>query len=252
MNLVTNAAEAIVGEGRVTIASRNVYLERPLPGHPEMRQGEYAVLTVSDTGTGIPEESLQRIFEPFFSRKAVGRSGTGLGLAMIWSIVNDHGGGLTVTSDTGGTTFELYFPATREEVATDDDATGFERLRGRGERILVVDDDYGQRTIATELLGSLGYRCHAVASGEEALVYLESNRADLVILDMVMPPGINGAETFRRIIAANPGQLAIIASGFADSDDLQRALAEGVRRFVKKPYLVKTLASAVQDTLAGR
>ncbi len=252
MNLVTNAAEAIVGEGRVTIASRNVYLERPLPGHPEMRQGEYAVLTVSDTGTGIPEESLQRIFEPFFSRKVVGRSGTGLGLAMIWSIVNDHGGGLTVASDAGGTTFELYFPATREEMATDDDATGFDRLRGRGERILVVDDDYGQRTIATELLGSLGYHCHAVASGEEALVYLESNRADLVILDMVMPPGINGAETFRRIIAANPGQLAIISSGFADSDDLQRALADGVRRFVQKPYLVKTLASAVQDTLAGR
>jgi PAS domain S-box-containing protein len=249
MNLMTNAAEAITENGEVIVTTRNQYCEAPLPGHPEMRHGEYAVLIVADNGTGIPEESLERIFEPFFSRKVVGRSGTGLGLAVIWNTVQDHQGGITVKSGKGGTTFELYFPATREGLPSLPGSIDIERYQGKGESILVVDDDSGQRTIALQILDRLNYRGHSVSSGEEALVYLNREKADLVILDMIMTPGMNGCQTFKKILELHPRQKAIITSGYAESRDVQEALDMGVRRFVKKPYLVGTLAVVIKDTL---
>lgn len=252
MNLVTNAAEAIAGQGEVTISTSNCYREEPLPGYPEMALGEYAVLTVGDTGVGIPTENLARIFEPFYSSKVIGRSGTGLGLAMIWSIVQDHGGGIAVCSGPQGTTFELFFPATRAEIDTVGQRLSLDYYRGQGQTVLVVDDDHGQRAIARDILNILDYRCHSVASGEEAIAYLYDNQVDLVILDMLMPPGMNGAETFKAIIVSNPQQLAIIASGYAASGDIEAALAIGVKRYVKKPYLLETLAAAIKDTLASR
>lgn len=252
MNLVTNAAEAIAGDGAVTISTHNRYCEAPLPGYPEMARGEYAVLTVGDTGGGIPTENLARIFEPFYSSKAIGRSGTGLGLAMIWNIVQDHGGGIAVESGPRGTTFELFFPATRAEIDSAGQRLALDYYRGHGETVLVVDDDQGQRAIAGEILERLDYRCQSVASGEEAVAYVREQPVDLIILDMLMPPGMNGAETFKQIVAIHPRQLAIIASGFAADRDLEAALAAGVKKYVKKPYLMETLAAAIKDTLAGR
>ncbi|MDK9706655.1 MAG: response regulator [Desulforhopalus sp.] len=250
MNLMTNAAEAIVGKGEVRVTTRNQYCDAPLAGHPEMQQGEYAVLSVADTGTGIPVDSLERIFEPFFSRKVVGRSGTGLGLAVIWNTVQDHQGGITVESGKQGTTFELFFPATREGIDNiDPDAIDIIQYQGNGEAILVVDDDSRQRSIALEILEILKYRGNAVGSGEEAIDFLRREKADLVILDMVMPPGMNGCETFKKILELHPKQKAIITSGYSESQDVQQALALGVRRFVKKPYLMGTLAVAIKDTL---
>lgn len=251
MNLVTNAAEAISTSGEVVVSTRNSYCEAPLPGYPEMARGEYAVLAVRDSGGGIPAENLSRIFEPFYSSKVIGRSGTGLGLAMIWSIVQDHGGGIAVNSTKEGTTFELFFPATRSEIKEPERGLALDYYRGHGEMILVVDDDEGQRTIATEILHRLDYRCHSVASGEEAIAYVREHHVDLLILDMLMPPGISGLETFKRIVASHPRQLAIIASGFAAGRDVEQALAEGVKKYVKKPYLMETLAAAIKDTLSG-
>lgn len=252
MNLMTNAVEAIVDEGEVVVSTRNQYCEAPLAGHPEMRQGEYAVLSVADNGTGIPPENLERIFEPFFSRKVVGRSGTGLGLAVIWNTVQDHLGGITVQSGKGGTTFELYFPATRDNLESAPDSIDIEDYQGKGEKILVVDDDSGQRSITLHILGRLNYSSHAVASGEEALLYLSREKADLVILDMIMAPGMNGCQTFRKILELQPQQKAIITSGYSESQDVKEALAIGVRKFVKKPYLVGTLAVVIKDTLENR
>ncbi|MFH0783597.1 MAG: response regulator [Pseudomonadota bacterium] len=249
MNLITNGAEAIVANGTVVVSTRNQYCEVPLVGHPEMRRGEYAVLSVVDSGTGIPEESLERIFEPFFSRKVVGRSGTGLGLAVIWNTVQDHQGGVTVKSSKKGTTFELYFPATRKELHSLPDSIDIGHYLGKGETILVVDDDSGQRAIALQILDRLGYRSHAVDCGEEALLFLSREKVDLMILDMIMAPGMNGCQTFKKIIELQPMQKAIITSGFSENQDAQEALALGVRRFVKKPYLVGTLAVAIKDTL---
>ncbi len=252
MNLITNAAEAIVAKGEVVVSTRNQYCEAPLPGHPEMRQGEFAVLSVADNGTGIPGESLERIFEPFFSRKVVGRSGTGLGLAVIWNTVQDHQGGITVKSGKGGTTFELYFPATRDNLESVPNSIDIQEYQGKGEKILVVDDDSGQRSIAIQILGLLNYSSHAVDSGEEALLYLSREKADLVILDMIMAPGMNGCQTFRKILELHPQQKAIITSGYAESQDIKEALAIGVRKFVKKPYLVGTLAVVLKDAMENR
>jgi len=249
MNLITNGAEAILSRGEVVVSMHNHYCETPLPGHPQMHRGEYAVLSVADSGTGIPEESLERIFEPFFSRKVIGRSGTGLGLAIIWNTVQDHQGGITVKSGSDGTTFELFFPATREEELISHESIDIERYKGKGETILIVDDDKGQRSIAQQLLNRLGYTSHAVDSGEEALRYLSREVADLVILDMIMAPGMNGCETYRKILELHPRQKALITSGYAESRDVQTALALGVGKFVKKPYLIGTLAVVIKDIL---
>ncbi len=252
MNLMTNAAEAIVAKGEVIVSTRNQYCEAPLAGHPEMRQGEYAVLSVADNGTGIPEESLERIFEPFFSRKVVGRSGTGLGLAVIWNTVQDHQGVITVLSGKGGTTFELYFPTTREDLNSLPDSINIEEYQGKGEKILVVDDDSSQRSIAIQILGRLNYTGHAVESGEDALLYLSREKTDLVILDMIMAPGMNGCQTFRKILELHPQQKAIITSGYSESPDVKEAMDIGVRKFVKKPYLLGALAVIIRDTLQNR
>lgn len=249
MNLVTNAAEAIRESGEIVVSSRNQYCDGPLPGNSEMQQGEYAVLSVADTGTGIPRESLDRIFEPFFSRKVVGRSGTGLGLAVAWNTVHDHDGGITVQSSSKGTIFELYFPATRAELSAVPESIDIDQFRGKGERILVIDDDEGQRALALQILSHLGYVADAVASGEASLEYLAQAKVDLVILDMVMAPGMNGCETYKKILEIHPGQKAIIASGFSESGDVRQALALGARRFIKKPYLVSNIAAVIHDTL---
>ena len=249
MNLVTNAAEAIREKGEILVSTRSQYCDGQLPGHPDMERGEYAVLTVADTGIGIPEGSLERIFEPFYSRKVVGRSGTGLGLAMAWSTVQDHHGVITVESGDGGTTFELYFPANRDEIDTVSDHVDLDRYRGQGETVLVVDDDERQRMIALHILKRLGYRGESVTGGEEAVRYLAERKVDLVILDMVMDPGINGCETYRRIVETHPRQKAIITSGFSESADVQQALALGVHRFVKKPYTVDRIATVIHDVL---
>ncbi|KAB2889947.1 MAG: response regulator [Desulfobulbaceae bacterium] len=252
MNLVTNAAEAIMDKGEIVVSTRNEYCEGALPGFPEMEKGEYAVLTVGDTGMGIPEESLERIFEPFYSRKVVGRSGTGLGLALAWSTVRDHQGAITVESGAGGTIFELYFPANRLGMVVTEEVADLARFRGQGQKVLVVDDDQQQRVLARQILEHLGYRAETIASGEEAVTLLKRERCDLVILDMVMDPGINGCETYRRISEIHPGQLAIITSGYSESAEVQKAMALGVRRFVKKPYTIGTIAAVIHDTLHSR
>ena len=116
----------------------------------------------------------------------------------------------------------------------------------------MIDDDEGQRTLALQILNLLGYRADSVASGEESLDFLAKEKVDLVILDMVMDPGMNGCETYKKIIERHPGQKAIITSGFSESSEVQQALALGARRFVKKPYLVGMIAVVIRDTLQSR
>ena len=116
MNLVSNASEAIMDSGNITISTINLYLDRPLRGYEDIKKGEYAVLSISDNGSGILPIDLEKIFEPFYTTKVMGRSGTGLGLAVVWNIVKDHKGYIDVKSDVNGTTFHLYFPTTRDDV----------------------------------------------------------------------------------------------------------------------------------------
>ena len=132
MNLVSNAAEAISGKGEVTIRTENRYLDKPVRGYDEVKEGDYAVLTVSDTGMGIPAENIGKIFEPFYTKKTMGRSGTGLGLAIVWGTVKDHNGYIDVQTEVGkGTTFTLYFPVTREELVAQQQKSADRTIHGQ-------------------------------------------------------------------------------------------------------------------------
>ena len=250
MNLVSNAAEAIVDHGAVTIRTENRYLDRPVRGYDDIREGDYVVLTVSDTGRGISANDLRKIFEPFYTKKVMGRSGTGLGLTVVWGTVKDHNGYIDVQSEEGkGSVFTIYLPATREEPIDEMKPAPLESYRGKGESILVVDDVKAQGEMAVHMLTKLGYRASSVQSGEEALVYLRSNRVDLIVLDMIMDPGMNGLETYRRIIEIHPGQKAVIVSGFSETALVRRAQALGAGAYVKKPYLLEKIGMAVWEEL---
>ncbi len=253
MNLVSNAVEAISGEGEVIIRTESRYLNQPIEGYDEMQEGDYAILSVSDTGGGISAEDLGRIFEPFYTKKVMGRSGTGLGLAVVWGTVKDHRGYIDVRSEEGrGSVFTLYFPVTREDLPKVEKAVLPDSYASRGESILVVDDVKEQRELARNMLERLGYRVEAVAGGEEAVEYLKRNKADLIILDMIMDPGIDGMETYRRMLEINPGQKAVIASGFSETDRVQKTLEMGAGAFVRKPYILEKIGLAVRKELDRR
>ena len=249
MNLIVNATEAIEGSGTVTISTRNRYLDEPLKGYEDVRQGEYAVLSVSDEGSGISPGDLERIFEPFYTKKVMGRSGTGLGLAVVWNSMQDHDGYINVNTSEKGTEFELYFPVTREEVAAEEEEVPLEDYLGHGEKILVVDDEERQREIAGVLLTKLGYVPEAVSSGEEAIEYVKEHPVDLIVLDMVMPKGINGRKTYEEIIQIRPGQKAIIASGYAKTKEVDLAQELGAGKYIKKPYTLAKVGLAVKEEL---
>jgi CheY-like chemotaxis protein len=250
MNLALNAAESISGQGEVTIRTENRYLDQSLQKYDDIREGDYVVLTVSDTGRGISANDLGRIFEPFYTRKVMGRSETGLELAVVWGTVKDHNGYIDVRSGEGeGTTFTLYFPATREKPAKVEKTAPSDSYVGKGESILVVDDVKEQRELAISMLERLGYRAEAVAGGEEAVAYLKDKKADLIILDMIMDPGMDGMETYRRIIEIHPKQKAVIVSGFSESDRVRKAQKTGAGAFVRKPYILEKLGLAVRKEL---
>jgi PAS domain S-box-containing protein len=249
-NLAANAAESMPAGGILTVRTSNQYLDRPVQGYDEVLEGDYVVLTVSDTGDGIPAADLKRIFEPFYTKKVMGRSGTGLELAVVWGTVKDHHGYINVESEMGiGTTFILYLPVTRERIRGERAAVTISEYTGKGEKILVVDDVEGQRDLAAEMLRKLNYQVESVASGEEAVAYLQEKAVDLIVLDMIMDPGMGGLETYRRIVANHPQQKAIIVSGFSETDQVHAAQALGAGPYIRKPYNLEKLGMAVRKEL---
>ncbi|MGD8442050.1 MAG: PAS domain S-box protein [Desulfobacterales bacterium] len=249
MNLVSNASEAIEDSGNVIISTMNRYLDRPQRGYDFVNTGEYVVLSVSDNGSGISSDDLERIFEPFYTKKVMGRSGTGLGLAVVWNTVQDHRGYIDVVSDESGTTFELYFPTTRDELADRDLLIPIEDYKGNGETILVIDDVESQREISCKMLETLGYRAKAVSSGQEAVAYLKEKSFDLLLLDMIMDPGISGHETYERIIEFQPNQKAIVVSGFAETDEVKVIQKLGAGKYIKKPLTLEKIGLAIKEEL---
>jgi CheY-like chemotaxis protein len=164
--------------------------------------------------------------------------------------VKDHNGYIDVETEVGrGTTFTLYFPATREEVGSGHQKVPVESYMGRGESVLVVDDVAEQREVASRLLTRLGYEVHAVSSGEEAVEYLKANKADILVLDMIMEPGMDGLETYQRVLEIHPGQKAIIVSGFSETERVREAQRLGAGAYVKKPYILERIGTAVRDEL---
>jgi CheY-like chemotaxis protein len=250
MNLISNASEAISDRGEVTIQTKNLYIDTPIIGYDEVQQGDYVVLTVSDNGMGISSKDIEKIFEPFYTKKVMGRSGTGLGLAVVWGTVKDHKGYIDVQSEEGkGTTFSLYFPVTREELFEDQISISVSEYIGNGESILVVDDIEVQRELAVQMLKKLNYTVATVSSGEEAAEYLKKNKVDLIVLDMIMDPGIDGLETYERILEINPKQRAIIVSGFAETERVKKAHELGAGTYVRKPYILEKIGLAIRKEL---
>ena len=253
MNLVTNAAESMPNGGTIRIFTKNRYIDRPITGYDHVEEGDYAVLGISDTGLGISPDSLPRIFEPFYTKKVMGRSGTGLGLAVVWGTVKDHNGYIDVESVEGeGSTLSLYFPVTREGLTADKTHLSMGDYSGKKESILVVDDVKGQRDIATSILEKLGYRVASVSNGEDAIAYMKENSADLLVLDMIMEPGIDGLETYKRILELRPGQKAIIASGFSETERVKEAQKLGAGEYIRKPYTIEKIGLAVRSELMKR
>jgi PAS domain S-box-containing protein len=249
-NLVSNACEAMPNGGVLTIRTANQYIDKPIQGYDDVQEGDYVVLSVSDTGEGIPAADLKRIFEPFYTKKVMGRSGTGLGLAVVWGTVKDHYGYINVQSEKGkGSTFTLYFPVTREEITADQAAVPVSAYMGRGESVLVVDDVKGQRELAAAMLEKLNYSVTSVAGGEEAVLYLKEHGVDLLVLDMIMDPGMDGLDTYRSVLKIHPKQKAIIVSGFSETDRVSTAQSLGAGAYVRKPYLLERLGLAVRKEL---
>jgi PAS domain S-box-containing protein len=250
MNIVNNAAEAMPAGGEIRIKTENRYVDHPVKGYDAIAAGEYVVLSVSDDGIGISAADIERIFEPFYTKKVMGRSGSGLGMAVVWGTVKDHKGYIDVESrPKRGTTFTLFFPVTRKDLSRKNEPFPREKYMGRNESILIVDDVAEQREIASELLKKLGYTVTSVPSGEAAVDYLKTARVDLVILDMIMEPGMDGLETYRKILSLNPGQKAIIASGFSETGLVREVQRLGAGVYVKKPYTTEEIGVAVHRML---
>ena len=249
MNLVANAVDAMPSGGTLTIETGNRYFDQPYQGYEAIPEGEYSVLKVSDLGIGMPPSDLERIFEPFYTKKAMGRSGTGLGMSVVWGTVKDHDGYIDIQSEEGtGSTFSLYFPASRsdDEIAP---SVHIDDYLGHDEAILIVDDSRNQRDLAARMLQRLGYDAHTAPSGEAALQAMQQQAFDLIILDMIMDPGMDGLETFKRMRQTWNAQKAIIASGYSESDRVREMQKMGAGSYVKKPYTLEKIGIAVRKEL---
>ena len=248
MNILNNGLEAMPAGGDIVISTANVYVDTHLEGYETIPEGEYVYISVSDSGVGIPKDNLKRIFEPFYTKKSMHHSGTGLGMTVVWATIKDHKGYIDIESEEGrGTTFKFYLPTNRESTTQQrrivlDDYLG-------SESILIVDDIPEQLNIARNMLSKLGYTVHTATSGEKALESIKQRSIDLVILDMIMPGGLDGLETYQEILQLFPQQKAIITSGFSESKRVKQLLRLGAGDYVQKPYTLEKLGMAVREEL---
>jgi PAS domain S-box-containing protein len=252
MNLCVNARDALPDGGTLGISAQNLFLnEQSARMNIDAKAGSYIVITVSDTGTGIPPEILDRIFEPFFTTKEVGK-GTGLGLSTVIGIVKSHGGFVNVVSHLGqGTKFEVYLPALKETPipTTEDD----EMPRGHGELILVVDDEAAIRQITQTSLETYSYKVLTASDGIEALAVYAQHKEDInvVLIDMMMPV-MDGPTTIRTLRRMNPEGKIVAVTGLVSDDKLAQARHLGVQTFLYKPYTAKELLKTLDQVLRSR
>jgi CheY-like chemotaxis protein len=252
LNLCVNARDAMPDGGELAIEVDNAEIDDVYTAlNPDAKQGDYVVIRVSDTGTGIAPEARDRIFEPFFSTKEVGR-GTGLGLSTSLAIVRSHGGFISLYSEPGaGTTFRVYLPATRTESAIHEAPRAAPSLStGRGELVLLVDDESPIRHVAQRTLERMGYRVLTAADGKEAMaVYTERGREiDLVLTDMSMPV-MDGPTLIAALRGANPAVRIIASSGLSTAEGIGLDATGRAVPFLPKPYTADTMLRVVRDAL---
>ena len=251
MNLGSNARDAMPGGGRLTIETENVDLSGDQSAQlAGLAPGRYVLLSVSDNGTGMAREDLEHIFDPFFTSKEVGR-GAGLGLAIVYGIVDSHGGRIICDSRPGqGTIFRVFLPAARGPVRQAGPAQGGDNIPGGTETILSVDDEENLAALIKELLSLKGYQVLTAASGEEALeIYRAKGREiDLVLLDVSMP-GMGGHNCLKELLALDPDVRVVISSGYSLTGSLTETLNLGAIGFVSKPFTGAGLYTAVREAL---
>lgn len=251
MNLAVNARDAMSEEGKLTIETRNVVLDDEYCStHLSAKPGKYALLTVSDNGVGMDKETLDRIFEPFFTTKDLGQ-GTGLGLAVVYGIVEQHGGHVTCYSEKGaGTTFSIYLPGISEEADASQRTAETLMPRGGTETILVVDDEELIRDFAERVLQHAGYSVLTATNGREALeVYTRApGMIDMVLLDLVMPE-MGGRQCLEELLHMNPQVKVLIGSGYWGNDHGKDRIEAAAAGFVEKPYKSKELLKTVREVL---
>ncbi len=246
-NLLHNARDAMQDVGRIAIKTENCYIDEVSFVYNRVPKGEYVRLAVSDTGCGIPDSIVQNIFDPFFTTKTADRKrGSGLGMTVVDAVVRDHNGHVDLNTRVGqGTSFYIYLPIARQSERHGAQA----EIQTGQENVLVVDDDEVQREVSVQMLEKLGYSAQSMPSGEKAVQYLRHNPRDLIILDMVMPGGMDGTETLKHILQLYPRQKVLIVSGFAESERVLEAQKLGAGDYVRKPVTRTVLASAVRKEL---
>jgi PAS domain S-box-containing protein len=248
MNLYVNAWQAMPDGGDLNIRTENVALDQNDVKQFEMPPGRYVKIAVTDTGVGMDEATRKKIFEPFFTTKEMGR-GTGLGLASVYGIIKNHGGFINVTSEKGvGTTFNIYLPQTDREVRQEPPI--IKRLIKGSETILLVDDEDMIIDVGQAMLKRLGYRVAVAKGGEQAveIIMAKGHEIDLVILDMIMP-GVDGGQTFDRIMEIRPDLPVILSSGYAINGRANEILQRGCSGFIQKPFNLSKLSEKIQKIL---
>jgi signal transduction histidine kinase/ActR/RegA family two-component response regulator len=250
INLVVNARDAMPDGGRLTIETRKVTLDQAacLEIH-DARPGEFVCLAIQDSGSGIPKDIIDQIFEPFFSTKGPGK-GTGLGLAVVYGVIRQHDGWISVYSEPGeGTVFKIYLPASEDdEVPERADEAPELRVRGSGQRILLVEDEEAVRTFATRALRENGYVVCEAASADEALDIFdrEAGQFDVVFSDVVLP-GLSGIRLVDRLLSLRPDLEVLLSSGYTDQKSQWPVIREKGFRFLQKPYSLPDLLGAIED-----
>jgi CheY-like chemotaxis protein len=251
LNLCLNARDAMPNGGTLTIAAQRTEVDALAAAmQRDTRPGAYVVVSVSDTGTGIPADVQERIFEPFFTTKALGK-GTGLGLSTSLAIVESHHGFIRVYSEAGrGTTFKVYLPVRDDADPDAESAVSSELPRGNGELILIIDDEASVREVTRRTLEAFGYRAIVAADGALGTAAYAVHRAEvaLVITDMMMP-GMDGPATMAALRAINPQVRLIAASGLADESRVARAQEAGASLVLSKPFSAAVLLRAIRDLL---
>jgi PAS domain S-box-containing protein len=253
MNLGINARDAMPDGGKLTFSTERVTLDEDYcKSHLGCKPGNYVRLSVSDTGQGIEKDVIEHIFEPFFTTKETGK-GTGLGLAMVYGIVQNHGGHMTVESELAhGVTFDIFFPIREVKDRTPVFKRAQSFVRGGGETILLVDDEESIRELGQEVLSRFGYRVLTASDGESALKLYqrEPKEVDLVILDFIMP-GMGGDKCLRGLLELNPQAKVLMASGYSVNEAAKEAIEAGAKGFVAKPYQVREMLGVVREVLEG-
>lgn len=256
MNLAVNSRDAMPKGGSLLITTSMVEIDAAnAQKHPDSRPGRTVLLSVKDTGCGMDRKTMERIFEPFFSTKEVGK-GTGLGLATVYGIVKQHQGWIEVKSEVGvGTTFEIFIPAAAKgcEVAADVVAAPAHMIKGRNETVLLVEDEPILREWVKEVLLGCNYQILEAGNGVEALKTWDEHNGNISLLltDMVMPEGMTGRDLARQLRSRQPGLKVIYTSGY--SSEIMGSDSEfSDGPFLPKPYTAPQLAQMVRDSLDAK